>query len=286
METPVLGPCESWVTADEVAACCSEDVGSDTTVLDWAAVAASQILYELSGEQFTGACGPTTERPFANMGACGCWRSILDPLSAGAPQLQLSWGWWGPVGWGWGYEGCEEVGTCGALSRAKLAGYPVTEVTEVVIDGEVIDPAGYRLDKYMWLTRLADPVTGASRFWPGCQRLDLDLGEPGTWGVTFNFGVAPPLIGVRAAAELACQVYKACSGQECQLPAGTVQIDRQGLSIKRNPALSWKQVGGAWQTGLPLVDMFLNTYNPAGLERPSTVWSPDLQSYSQRMGSE
>lgn len=285
-ETPILGPCEAWVTVDEVAECCNASIGSDTSVFEFAASAASQILYELSGEQFPGECGPTTERPFANQGACGCWQNILYPLSPGAPQLQLSWGWWGPLGWGWGYEGCTELVSCGALSRAKLAGYPVTEILEVTIDGVVVDPDGYRLDKYMWLTRLADPVTLAPRFWPSCQRLDLDLGQPGTWGVTFMFGYAPPLAGVRAAAELACQIYKACNGESCDLPAGTVQIDRQGMSIKRNPALAWAQIKGVWQTGLPLVDMFLSAYNPAGLERPSTVWSPDLQPYSQRMGNE
>lgn len=285
LDTPVLGPCEAWVTAIEVAACCSLTVdSSNQEALDQAAVEASQMLYELSGQRFSGPCSAVTERPFINQN-CGCFNNLLWPLSAGAPQIQISWGLWGTGYWGWGFEGCSEPVSCGALSRAKLSGYPVTSIQEVQIDGVVIDPDGYRLDEWLWLTRLADPDTLEPRYWPSCQRLDLADGQPGTWTVTYTYGYDPPLLGVQAAAQLACQLYKACRGDAtCELPAGVTQIERQGISIKRSPFLSWAQQKGVWGTGLSVVDAFLSAYNPAALQRPSTVWSPDVAPASKQLG--
>lgn len=289
LDTPVLGPCAAWVTAAEVAACCSLEVdSSNQEILDQVAIEASQMLYELSGQRFSGSCDPVTERPFTNAG-CGCFNNLLWPMSAGAPQVQISWGLWGTGSWGWGYEGCTEPYSCGALSRAKLAGYPVTSIVEVKIGADVVDPSGYRLDEYMWLTRMADPTTLEPRYWPACQRLDLEDGEEGTWTVTYTYGYDPPLLGVQAAAQLACQLYLACSGSDggggvCLLPAGVTQIDRQGISIKRSPFLSWAQQKGIWGTGLSVVDAFLSTYNPAALQRPSTVWSPDVAPASKTLG--
>ena len=38
---------------------------------------------------------------------------------------------------------------------------------------------------------------------------------------------------------------------------------------------------GAWATGLPLTDAFLNAYNPNGLRRRAMVYSPDGPMYAQ-----
>lgn len=284
---PVLGPCETWVTAAEVAACCAAaDVGSDSSVLDASAVAASQVLFELSGGQFSGSCEVVAARPCAD--DCGCWGWLLEPMSPGAPQVawgSFGWGSW-PGGWGWGWDGCgsNRCG-CGALSRATLSGYPVTEITEVKIDGVVVDPTGYRLDGWKYLTRLADPDTLEERFWPACQRLDLDDTELGTWSVSYRSGVDPPPLGIQAAAQLACQIFLACSGSaSCDLPAGVTKIDRQGITIERAPFLAWGLKQGAWATGLSLVDLFLSSYNPAGLRRRTAVWNPDSELYAERVG--
>lgn len=283
---PVLGPCQSWVTVDEVAACCSADVGSDPSLFEMASVEASMVLFEFSGRQFTGACEVLNARPFAD--GCSCWAWLTSPMSPGAPQIpfgSFGWGLWG-TGWGWGWDGCGSAFGCGALSRAKLTGYPVTEVTEVKVDGDVIDPTGYRLDEWKYLTRLADPVSLAPRFWPACQRLDLDDDQPGTWSVSYLAGVAPPALGVSAAAQLACQIYLACiGGASCDLPSGVTKIERQGITIERAPFLAWGLKNGSWATGLSLVDLFLSTYNPAGLRRRSAVWSPDVAPYSVKVGS-
>lgn len=281
----VMGPTVAWVTAAQVAECCSVDVGTNTSLLDSVAVEASMILYELSGERFPGLTVVEDARPCSQ--ACNCWGDILSPMSPGAPQVPLgswSWGWWGS-GWGWGYDGCGDTCGCGVLSRVNLSGYPVISIQEVKIDGDVVDPSGYRLDDNEYLTRLADPTTLNEQFWPSCQRLDVGPNDQGSFAVSYSFGTDPPLPGVAAAKQLACELYKACTTGVCDLPTGVTQIDRQGISIKRAPFLSWgRGKNGQWQTGIALVDVFLAAYNPGGLIRPTTVWSPDVQQYAKVLG--
>lgn len=286
MSAPVEGPCESWVTAAEVAACCSADVGSDTGLFDAAAIAASMALFELSGRQWSGACVIEDARPFSD--DCGCWDWVLSPMSPGAPQIPwgtFGWGSWGGS-WGWGWDGCSGPMGCGSLSRAILTGYPVISIEEVKIDGVVLDPSEYRLDEWRFLTRMADPTTREPRFWPACQRLDLDGDQPGTWTVSYTSGTVPPALGVQAAAQLACQIYLACTGSDdCVLPSGVTKIERQGITIERAPFLAWGKLNGQWATGLSLVDLFLATYNPAGLRRRTAVWLPDGPPLSVQLGS-
>jgi hypothetical protein len=55
-----------------------------------------------------------------------------------------------------------------------------------------------------------------------------------------------------------------------------VRVTRQGVTIERARFLSWafsRERG--WVTGLPLVDLFLGTYNPLGKRRRPAIWSPD-----------
>jgi hypothetical protein len=150
----------------------------------------------------------------------------------------------------------------------------------VKIDGAVVDPSGYRLDGKRWLVRLAD-ADGTIRFWPGCQRLDLDDTEPGTWSVTYVYGAAPPASAVSAAAQLACELWKACPGNtgECQIPTGTVRLTRQGVTVERVTLATFLSSG---QTGLVLVDAFLAAYGGGG--RRAAFWSPDIDSYAQSVG--
>ena len=274
-------PCEPWVTGEQVAACCPADIGSDdpNEVFANYILMASEFLFRRSGMQFPGVCTQTT-RPCAD--GCGCWDWIISP--AQWPAVPWAWGWWG-YGWGWGFEGCGQgdLCGCGTLSRAILPGYPVTNILEVQIAGEVIDPSEYRLDEYRWLTRLAEDEDNP-RFWPSCQNLALELGEPGTWGVTYEFGQAPPVMGEEAAIQLACQLYLACSSNAgdqaaCQLPLNVTREIRQGVTLERVPYISWGMLNGQWATGLYAVDLFLSAVNPNNLQSRPSIWSPDLPGY-------
>jgi hypothetical protein len=85
---------------------------------------------------------------------------------------------------------------------------------------------------------------------------------------------------------LACELYQACSGNgaECRLPQGTVRVTQQGVVIERLAFTSWAFRERQWRTGLSMVDAFLQTYNPAGLQRKPTFWAPGKRQYAQSYG--
>ncbi len=288
---PNAGPCTAWVDAQAVADCIGVEVDSTTQQrLEDAAAVASQVLFQLSGRQWNGVCSQTVRPCVSN---CGCWQWLTFPASPGVPQTPaLSWGNWPGYGWGWGWGwdgGDGNACGCGPISQALLSGYPVIAIDEVLIGPDVLpqyDVDGHqnwRLDDWRLLTRMAD-ADGSPAFWPACQRRDLPEGQPGTWAVTMRFGTQPPLAGELAAQQLAGEVYRFCTGGECKLPKGAVQATRQGLTIQMAPFLAWGLKDGQWATGIGLVDMFLGSFNPAGLKRPVTVWSPDLDPYPARLG--
>jgi hypothetical protein len=294
---PTAGPCQSWITSEQAADCCTGlDIGSDFALLDEAAVAASMILYELSGRKYPGVCSQTV-RPCST--PCAGWGSIAGFPSQAWGGLAGGWGFNGSWGW-WGGDGQALCG-CQPISTVELPGYPAVEITQVKIDGEVLpavdidgDPT-YRLDDWAQLVRLYKPgVDGAPaqpRWWPSCQNLALADDQPGTFAVTYNYGVAPPLPGILAAEQLACEIYKSCHGLDCKLPNGTTKITRQGISIERLLTVWNLQLGryginpGSWTTGMALVDVFLATYNPYAKRRRSVVWTPDVQQPARRVGS-
>jgi len=264
------GPCSSWTTDVDVAACCTVEVGSDTSVFDDSIAAASELLWELSGRLHSGSCQQTV-RPC--MTGRGCRVQVLSRGHV------VSW-----CGDGW----CDDSGTvcgCTALDRVLLPGYPVREIVEVTVDGVAVDPATYRLDGYRWLVRMNDPVTGDALSWPSCQNLARESTEDGTFAVTYLYGVDPPMSGRLAATELACETYKACAGEECALPTGTTRVVRQGIVIEKLAFTAWGLQGGIWRTGLPQVDAFLNSVNPNRLRRRPVIWSPASQlQYARRAG--
>ena len=281
---PQFGPCEAWITGDDVAAFCpaaAAEVGSDTASLDVYALAASELLFEFSGRRFNGEC-ETTVRP-CRVG-CGCWGAWGTP-AWGWGNISWGWGWYGSYGaWDFGWCNGDNLACgCRPLSEVELAGYPVTSIVEILIDGVVLDPlyAGgsprYRIDMENVLVRMDDPDDPTvHQRWPSCQNLALPTTETGTWSVTYTYGQSPPTAGVMAAKVLACQLWTSVNGGVCALPAGATKVVRQGITIDRTLFLQWGQKDGVWQTGLPLVDSFLQAYNPSGSSRPSSVWSPDM----------
>lgn len=263
------GLCTPWVDAETVAACCGADLGSD------------EILFEISGRRWRGPEGcDVIVRPCDDR--CSGWP--LQILSGSGVVVQWYAGLGGYWGWGYGWGGPWQnlgCGCCG-LSQVKLAGYPVTEILEVTIDGVVLDPSEYRLDHARMLTRMAD-ADGNAQTWPSCQRLDRELGDDGTFGITYRYGVAPPQAGINAAKALACELARSCAdGAECQIPPGVTKVTRQGVQIEQGLVSSYIRDG---KTSLADLDTFVAAYGGIGkLPRRSIVWSPSMKPYARSYG--
>lgn len=282
---PFFGPSVTWITGQDVAQCCAVNYGDNPSVLDSVAYEASSFLYEYSGRLFAG-MQTAHVRPMNQ--ACGCsWASGLGPWAWGpTPYLggYAFGGAYGGYGWGWWNASGVQIG-CTGLSRVKLAGYPIRSITQVKINGEVLDPDCYRLDEYRYLTRMSipgddPPGTYIQAFWPGCQAMDLNDNQPGTFSVDYVWGADPPPVARRAACQLACQLYIACigDGSGCVLPAGVTKIDRQGVSVSRQLLADYFSDTG---TGLVALDTFLAGYCRSRAKMRSAVFSPDVQQYSR-----
>lgn len=269
---PQFGPCQPWIDCGDIRAAC--DTTENDELLDGIAMQASQIMFEISGRQFTGSCERTVRPCESTLNPC--WG--LNPWNG---WTGWPWAWtWDGVTWGW-YDSIGCHCGCGALSRVKLPGYPVTEITEVKIDGVVQAASTYRLDEWQFLTRMRDPAEPTiPLFWPACQIMDLDDTESGTWSVSYLSGVAPPLAGKAAAAALACELLP---GADCKLPSGAVRIVRQGITVDRLTPLADMLRKGS--TGIAAIDAFIAAYNPSGLRRRPAIWSASGPKYARSVGS-
>lgn len=269
------GPCSLWATVDDVAACCdaAADLGTDLDPLETHLITASQILFELTGRRYAGSCGAIA-RPCSD--GCGCWPTqTLAWPDGGTRQI---WHGWTGADWGWTVNGSAYSCGCGCVPQILLSGYPIQEITAVTIDGETVDPGSYELREKRYLVR-----TDGS-FWPSCQNIAAENGEPGSFVVTYVHGEGPPNGGAAAAAALACELFAACGGGgggDCDLPDNVVRQVRQGITQERIPLIAASLVAGA--TGNIAIDSFLSVYGRKG-RRPS-FWSPDGPRYARRVGA-
>ncbi len=261
-----MGPCTQWITGDDVADCCNVETSS-SVLFDAVAEQASSLLFSISGRLFAGTCGPRVVRPACSDCYCG-----YQVLSRGYVI--------GPWDYGYPLMLCSSCLLACEPSLVKLAGVPIREVTGVKINGETLDTDQYRVFNDRYLQRLN------SQRWPVAQNLTLPDTEDNTFSITYTFGADPPALGVAAAASIACELYKACSSGigECRLPSGVTRYTRQGVTVDKLAFTSWGYRDGRWATGLPLVDAFLASVNPSGLQRRPVFWAPGKRSYAQAWG--
>jgi hypothetical protein len=246
-------PCEPW---EPFWAC---DVAClSPTVTGQAVEIATGVMWALSGRRF-GYCTQTL-RPCARTCPENApsydWGSMY-PLPA------LIGGFWYNLTCGLCGDSC----SCTELSEVLLPG-PVAEITLIKIDGEPLVTGAYRVDNGNRLVR-----TDGGK-WPFCNDLSKPDTEAGTWSVTYKTGSPIPAAGSLAVGELACELSKSLAQDStCRLPRSVTSTIRQGVTI--NYADITKMLEGG-NTGLFLVDLFIQTYNPHHLAQRPRVWSPDI----------
>lgn len=264
MGCPGHGPCLPY---ELDLSCCLNPSGSlpdpcvldgqpiDSAIIDNAKLAASQRLWAITGRQFS-VC-ETTIRPCRKK--CDDVCCLMDYGFPWVP-VHLADGSWTNVS-------CDCKGGCSCVNLCEInLPDPVCCITEVKIDGVVVDPATYRVDEFQKLVRLGADC------WPECNDLTKPDTEIGTWSVTLTHGRPPPALVLLAAAEMACEIIKGCAGGPCRLPQRVSSVTRQGISVSFLDDMAFLDKG---LTGLYLVDLAARTYNPKRLARRPTVYSPD-----------
>ena len=214
---------DDWILATDVDVC-YDTTGTDATLLANVLTAASEWMFQATGERWPGVCD-VTERP--------C------------------------------HPACANVAYCNCVSedRLVLTYGPVTSAT-VTIDGAAF--TDFTLVQPNLLVR----TDGLA--WPSCQAyVDAATGIV----VTYQYGETPPQLAKDAAAALAAEMIKACSSDVCSLPAGTVAVNRRGVSIQ----LDSEEAGKA----ISQVAMALSVYGREGRSEERRVgkecrsrWSP------------
>lgn len=249
------GTCLPWKPDFE--GCCDEfaDYPSELQVralsLAWSTIRA------LTGGR-TGNC-PVTIRPCLRPDVCtACFGE-----SWMTPYVDASGNWKNAA--------CRQNGDCSCCDMCEIVmPGPVAAIQEVLVDGYRIDIQLFRIDNGNLLVR----QDGCC--WPGCQNMGAPLGAIGTFGITYIPGVLPTEAGMWAAATLACEFAKACTGAKCRLPSSVTSVARQGVTMELGRGIFENG------TGIREVDAYIYSVNPHGLKTAPKVYSPDMESGKHR----
>lgn len=221
---PLWLPAQPYATAADLPCDCKK-VDTGSTVYEWALMAASRRVYEVTFGQFPG-CFETKIRPCRKV--CSTLHERLAQQDALRRQHSLPPAMPFIVDGGpapllvnlWACDCAEDPCSCGGVRDFIVLPYrPVREVLEVLLDGEVFT---------------AWELVGAKLYrtdglpWPTCNAPLADT-EPGTWSVRFSHGVGLPPEGAALVALYACELAKMACKEKCDLPDGIRVVSRPGV---------------------------------------------------------
>lgn len=176
----------------------------------------------------------------------------------------------------WRNCGCGPRCCCRPACQVELDG-PVAAVTEVEVDGVIVDPGAYRTDVangQWWLVRTDGTC------WPTCQDLDENSGE-GVFTVTYDRGRPIPGNVSGATSILACEMAKARTGDSsCRLNGRVATIARQGVTLELDVPDNTEI---AYITGIDEVDRTIAAANPSRRASPPVLYSPDMPTAGDRV---
>lgn len=228
---------------------------------------ASTFLWGATGRQY-GAC-PVTVRP--------AQERFSDPMRYRAypvwPGSNPAPG--GPYLFGgvWRNCGCGAGCCCRPMCAVVLDG-PVAAVDEVLVDGEPVSPAVYRVDIVAGAWHL---VRLDGTCWPTCQNFTAAEDAEGAFAVTYQQGTELPEALAIATGILACEYAKFLASGSCTLPARMTRLSRQGVEVEVSPADPAEGL-----TGNKIVDDVILTLNPGRRRAPWRILSPDLDGACDR----
>lgn len=257
MAEPRTSTCTPWASTDDVERLRGA-VAVATPALPDLLVVATDLLYEATGRRWPGICEDTV-RP------CGRAAGTTGPAWHGTVLDSPGWSWQTS----WGVCGCNQPRQCScvALSMVTLGTEPVTAVSEVLIDGQIVPPEWYTVHDYHWLVGLRKD-DGTLLTFKCCQDLSKPPTAPDTWQVKFAYGTPPPQDGVLACVDLALELAKASAGGDCALPPRVTSMVRQGVQVALIDPLAIVAAGGF---GVYSVDLFVGRYPKY---RPATIHIP------------
>ncbi len=256
MTTPNLGTvaCDVW----PVTWTC-ELTAAQIAVTGVALEFASNALWALSGRQF-GLC-TVTLRPCRR----DCY-GMTWPFNDGyAGQTYPTPYWWNGQWFNLACSGCLTDCSCSVVSEFVLPA-PVYQIVNIKVDGVIVSGSSYRLDD----SRIVVRTDGQT--WPICNDLSKNDTATGTWSVTAQYGQPVPSSASIAVGQLACEVVKAITGDDCALPQSVQSLARQGVNLT---FLDPNELFSERRTGLRFTDMFISTFNPGGLNERSRVYDID-----------
>lgn len=263
---PTDEPCSPWLTPAELPGCGCSIAGFDNEAALVSGIAVSSAwLYRMSGRQFSGACSRVV-RP---VGRC----FPLGPGIDGWALLDEATGQVVPAGWAENLSGRQREWA----QEIPLGYFPIRSISEVRIDGQILDPAAYRVDDDGWLVR----TDGGS--WPILNDFTLDAAsDPGTMRVSFLSGWDPPADGIIAAGVLGFEIAKSLCGDECKLPQRVQSMSRQGVTLQLIDPTSLLDNG---RFGILVVDAFLESVNPSNVPEPAAIVNVDQMRQVRRAGT-
>jgi len=163
-----------------------------------------------------------------------------------------------------GVCGCPGRCACCDIDGVKLPGPNIT-VTQVKVDGAVVDPALYNLVDGDVLVRWG---ADSGKTWPGWQVLTKPDTEADTFSITFTHGHLP-WVARMAATEIACDLLTGVTpGGQMKLPKQTVAAIMDNVTLQLDPSLLQGLAAFPW------MERLFATY-PAGPQ--PIIYSPEIR---------